>query len=285
MTRKPRVQSGRFGSRSDVAGTFFNLFDSNPDAIKTLPEQLAERLVELIINGTFQPGERLHEVMLSERFEVSRGPVREALRLLEREGLVTMASRRGASVTKLTEKHLKDIFPVRAALMSVCAEELALRHSDAVQELLDEATEKLFEASRNGDISEYIVLVYQASMYIAEASGNEIARRILFSLGRQTLSITRMVFEDAGHRKDWSNNWCGIVDGIRANDPAAARIAVFQLIGDIKAAALDALRRRDEAAHQPAKSAAAPGQDGAGTEEKPRSRRARVRPGAPSTGP
>lgn len=138
----------RFGTRTDIAGAFFNSFGAS--AVKTLPEQLAEKLVEQIIRGDFTPGQRLHEMRLAEQFQVSRGPVREALRLLEREGLVVMLSHRGASVARLTEKRLKDIFSVRSALMAICAEELAELRSKTVQATLDDGTAKLFAASDRG---------------------------------------------------------------------------------------------------------------------------------------
>lgn len=228
----------RFGTRVDVAGAFFNSF-SGTDVIKTLPEQLAEKLVELIINGAYQPGQRLHETALAERFEVSRGPIREALRLLEREGLITMASRRGASVTRLTKQRVSDIFQVRAALMGICAEDLAREQSATVEAVLQEGTRRLFSAHDAGDVGEFIVIVYQLSMYVPEASGNEIARSILFSLGRQTLSLTRQVFEVAAHRSAWAANWKLITEAIRDGDPVRSRQSVRKLLDDIRVAALE----------------------------------------------
>jgi DNA-binding GntR family transcriptional regulator len=238
----------RFGSRTDLTGAFFNSFGSRPGAVKTLPEQLAEKLVEQIIRGQHVPGQRLHEMRLAEHFEVSRGPVREALRLLEREGLVVMLSHRGASVAKLTEKGLKDVFSVRSALMAICAEEVAVLRSKSIQAILDEGTKRLFEANDRGDVDEYLVVAYQLSMYLPEASENDIARAILFSLGRQTLSLTRRVFESRKHRQEWSNNWRDIVEAIRAGKPAAAANAVHNLISGIKAAALNEFEREEKQA-------------------------------------
>ena len=238
-------ETRRFGTQPDLAGAFSNSFGAHSSAVKTLPEQLAEKLVELIIAGFYVPGQRLQEIKLAEQFGVSRGPVREALRLLERESLVVMASRRGASIAKLTAKHLKDIVSVRSALMSICAEELAERRPAEVQSVLDQGTEKLFKASKAGDIGEYIVIVYQLSMYLAEASENRVARTILFSLGRQTLPLSRRVFENAGHRQTWAKNWRGIVEGIRAGNADAARRAVHKLLDGLKVGALSALAELD----------------------------------------
>jgi DNA-binding GntR family transcriptional regulator len=240
-----RAEARRFGTQPDLARAFFNSFSVQSNAIKTLPEQLAEKLVELIIGGFYAPGQRLHEIKLAEQFGVSRGPVREALRLLERESLVVMASRRGASVARLTAKHLKDIFSVRSALMGVCAEELAERGSAEIQSILDQGTEKLFKASEAGNVGEYIVIVYQLSMFLAEASENNVARTILFSLGRETLPLSRRVFENAGHRQAWANNWRGIVEGVRSGNADAARRAVHKLLIGLKVGALAALAELD----------------------------------------
>ena len=59
-TGKQEEASDRFGTRTDLAGVFFNSFGAHSGTMKTLPEQLAERLVEQIIRGVYVPGQRLH---------------------------------------------------------------------------------------------------------------------------------------------------------------------------------------------------------------------------------
>lgn len=236
---KHEAPIGQFGRKIDVAGTFSNPFSKSQSSVKTLPEQLAEILVEMIINGTFAPGQRLYETTLADQFSVSRGPVREALRLLEREGLVTMASRKGASVTRLSEKRLENIFSVRSALMGVCAEDIAMHRDDNLLAVLDEGTQRLFAAHEKDDVGEFIIIVYQLSMYIAEAADNEIAKSILFSLGRQTLSITRRVFEYAEHRETWAGDWKNIVEAIRDGKPERASQSVRGLLEHIKKSAIE----------------------------------------------
>lgn len=219
--------------------------------MQTLPEQLSAGIMALIINGEFEPGQRLQESGLAERFEVSRGPIREALRILEREGLVTMASRRGASVTRLTAARLRDIFNVRAALMGICAEELAERRDPGVQSIMDEGTRRLLAANNAGDEQEFIAIVYQLSMYVAEAAGNEIARSILFSLGRQTLPLTRHLFQDEAERLTWAGNWQAISEAIRTGDPTRARQAVRKLMADITVGDLAIHERLEKERHPP----------------------------------
>src|SRR3954469_18051982 len=87
----------------------------------TLPLQVAERIGQGIIDEQFQPGERLKEVELALSFGVSRATIREALRILEKRGLVSILPQRGARVNDLSPKELEDLFEIRAALLGVAS--------------------------------------------------------------------------------------------------------------------------------------------------------------------
>ena len=78
-------------------------------------------LRKAILKGELQPGERLMEIALANRLGVSRTPVREAIRMLEHEGLVVMKPRRGAQVAKITEQELNDVLEVRKSLEMLAA--------------------------------------------------------------------------------------------------------------------------------------------------------------------
>ena len=88
------------------------------DGITTpaLWESVAGRIREAILAGEFEPGSKLIETELAERFGTSRGPVREAIRELAREGLVTELPRRGTLVSTLTAEDLAEVYAVRQAL-------------------------------------------------------------------------------------------------------------------------------------------------------------------------
>ncbi len=83
------------------------------------PEQVVDRLREAITSGSLRPGERLMQADLAERLGVSRMPVREALRTLEREGLVELKPYRGAVVADLSAHELREIYEIRIALESL----------------------------------------------------------------------------------------------------------------------------------------------------------------------
>lgn len=98
-------------------------------------------LRQSILRGELKPGERLMEIRLANQLGVSRTPIREAIRMLELEGLVIMIPRKGAQVAQITEKDLNDVLEVRIGL-----EELAARF--ACERIGSEALGKLYQASR-----------------------------------------------------------------------------------------------------------------------------------------
>ncbi len=86
------------------------------DEYLPLRDVVFRTLREAILKGKIKPGERLMEIQLAKKLGVSRTPVREAIRMLELEGLVTMVPRKGAAVAAISEKTLRDVLEVRRAL-------------------------------------------------------------------------------------------------------------------------------------------------------------------------
>ncbi len=114
----------------------------NMNAYLPLRDVVFNTLREAILKGELQPGERLMELQLAAKLGVSRTPIREAIRMLEQEGLAVTIPRRGAEVAKMTEKDMNDVLQVREAL-----DELAV--SIACELITEEELEKLTEAVKN----------------------------------------------------------------------------------------------------------------------------------------
>ncbi|MEQ8654076.1 MAG: GntR family transcriptional regulator [Kiloniellales bacterium] len=93
-----------------------------PIARRSLHDELVERLRLLIVEGDLAPGSKISEKDLSDLFAVSRTPLREALKVLAREGLVELSPNRGASVAALTLNDLEEAFPVMGALEALSGE-------------------------------------------------------------------------------------------------------------------------------------------------------------------
>jgi DNA-binding GntR family transcriptional regulator len=116
---------------------------------QSTPSQITDALEEEILDGSLKPGERLREAKLAEAFSVSRNSVREALRVLERKGLVRHVPHRGAEVIKLTEADVDDLFRARVVL-----ERAGLRlagESEGVEAQLLDEVEGIEAAARAGD--------------------------------------------------------------------------------------------------------------------------------------
>lgn len=116
-------------------------FHVNMNEYLPLRDVVFNTLRQAILRGELKPGERLMEIALSNRLGVSRTPVREAIRMLEQEGLVIMVPRKGAQVAQITERDLTDVLEVRLGL-----EELAVRF--ACERITDEELEELKQALR-----------------------------------------------------------------------------------------------------------------------------------------
>lgn len=102
----------------------------------TLVDRVANQIREAIKSGKLQPGERLIETDLAKDMQISRHPIREALRYLEKEGLVTTTPFKGAQVTPFSEQDIEELYTLRLSI-----EELAIR--TLVKNLNDEKIKKL----------------------------------------------------------------------------------------------------------------------------------------------
>lgn len=103
----------------------------------TTVEQMVRAIADLIITGVLRPGERLEEVSLANRFEVSRTPVREALGQLCAIGLVARQPNKSAVVTNVTQKQLASMFEAMAELEGICARLSAERMTSEERRLLE----------------------------------------------------------------------------------------------------------------------------------------------------
>lgn len=88
---------------------------------RSLSDQVVKLLRKMILNGKLQPGERINQVQLAEAMNISRGPLREALRMLQNEGLIKHEINRGTFVTTLSPQDMWEIYTMRALLESHAA--------------------------------------------------------------------------------------------------------------------------------------------------------------------
>ena len=126
------------------------------DEYLPLREVVFNTLRNAIVHGEFEPGERLMEVTLAKRLGVSRTPVREAMRMLELEGLVVMIPRRGAEVARITAKDLSDALEIRMALEDLAAGLACKRIDNAGKDRLRETCVRFREAIQSKKIPDIV---------------------------------------------------------------------------------------------------------------------------------
>lgn len=125
---------------------------------RALYEDVAEQLRQRIFSGELRPGDWIDELKIAEEYGISRTPLREALKVLATEGLITMKVRRGAYVTETSPKDLADVYHLMALLETDAAETVARRGSDAgmaeLSALHEELESSLSDPARFFDINE-----------------------------------------------------------------------------------------------------------------------------------
>lgn len=196
----------------------------------TLSEQIAERIYMSIIEGEFQFGERIREDSLSKLYQVSRGPVREALRILEKDSVVVIQPHRGAHVTELTIEEVQDIFDIRKALISLAIQNIS-KIEPAVYSRWMEMVNRMAEIAGQPDTTdEYILNSARIHLDIAGQNSNKRLAEMIRSLARQTFRYTKIALSTPQSRKRSSKAWQEIVANIHQGKYAESAVLAEGLI-------------------------------------------------------
>ncbi|MCG8561842.1 MAG: GntR family transcriptional regulator [Hyphomicrobiales bacterium] len=144
-----------------------------PIVRRTLHDELLERLRQMIIHGDLEPGDKVPEKDLCDRFGVSRTPLREALKVLASEGLVTLTPNRGAMVSEVTLADLEEAFPVMGALEALSGEMACAHITDAEIAEIRSLHQAMVEHHERGDLSAYFRLNQQIHEALLDAARNQ----------------------------------------------------------------------------------------------------------------
>lgn len=157
----------------------------------SLHHQVADTLREQIFAGALPPGSFLDEVALCERLDISRTPLREALKVLTSEGLLRHEPRRGCFVNEVTEQDLDDIFPVIALLEGRCAFEAARNATDADLLELGVLHDRLNSHAKAGRINDYYAVNFAIHEAIILLANNRWLAQSIADL-RKILKLSRL---------------------------------------------------------------------------------------------
>ncbi|MBT9465967.1 GntR family transcriptional regulator [Hydrogenophaga sp.] len=157
-------------------------------APRALYEEVAELLRQRIFKRELEPGSWIDELKLAEEYGISRTPLREALKVLAAEGLVTMKVRRGAYVTEVSEKDLADVYHLLALLESDAAGVVAQQATDA--ELVELQTLHDALEAAVGERDRFFALNEQFHMRVLELARNRWREQMVADL-RKVMKLNR----------------------------------------------------------------------------------------------
>ena len=160
-------------------------FEVTKDEYLPLRDVVFKTLRQAILKGELEPGERLLEIQLASKLGVSRTPIREALRMLELEGLVLMTPRRGAEVSEITEKSMRDVLEVRRSLEELAARKACDNITSSEIEALKQAAKEFEQALESDDVTKFAEADVMFHDIIYYATNNERLIVLLHSFHEQ----------------------------------------------------------------------------------------------------
>lgn len=188
-------------------------------------EQIREQLMEDILNGRLQPGEKLSEIALANEFNVSQAPVREALKSLEVLGLVTSVPYKGTIIRTSSEQSMEEYFQVRTALEGLAGRLAAENATKEELQVLENLVRDMNKAARDGDLELQTEINRDFHNAIIDASHNGMLISVCRSLrlgswSRITARYTKMTNEAITGRH------AQILERLKARDPDGAEKAL-----------------------------------------------------------
>ncbi|HEY0185076.1 MAG TPA: GntR family transcriptional regulator [Rhodopila sp.] len=215
-------------------------------------QQVEDRLRQAIMDGTFPPGTHLADRLLCEQFDVSRSIIREAVRLLEAEGLVTVVPHRGPFVTLLSAAEASQVYEVRAALEALAGENFAERASDGERAELRRIYESL-AAMRPGAGRQALLDVKRAFYdVLLRGCRNGYVARMLGQLLNRNTQLRATSLSDPDRLPHTVREMHRIVAAIEQRDRVGAGEACRDHVRAAAAVALRILRERERQSLDPA---------------------------------
>ncbi|GAA1991105.1 GntR family transcriptional regulator [Amycolatopsis minnesotensis] len=192
-----------------------------PARRRGLADEVADRIREAIFSGAYAPGVPLREVDLSGVLQVSRGPVREALRVLEREGLVHCAWHRGTTVTTLSAEDVAELDSLRGALEDLAVRQVVATASDEELDAVEKAADLM---GRAGDEHEMVRLDIAFHDAVFAAAGH---RRLMDAWQAMRCQVhlfllTRINRSKDGYLSGIPDEHRELLDALRSRDVEAA---------------------------------------------------------------
>jgi DNA-binding GntR family transcriptional regulator len=214
-------------------------------------DRIAIRIAGAITMNLIQGGHRLLEKDLSEVLHVSRAPVREALRILERERLVEFRARHGAVVTAPDADDLRDIYVVRDALYQILLQQLLDERADDLCAVFERHMPSIAKAAEDGSVDEYTLQSFLLNLAMTDLSRNRVIVDLLTSVSLRTLRYVRMgLAANPDLLRISLGTWRALQQAVEQRDVAAVLGTARQRIAGSRDAAVRALSRASAGAEK-----------------------------------
>lgn len=196
-----------------------NEFEKEKDSeYLPLRDVVFRTLRKSILTGELKPGERLMEIHLANKLGVSRTPIREAIRMLELEGLVIMIPRRGAQVAQITEKNLRDVLEVRRAMDALAVELACERIMPEEIERLRIACEHFATVTQSRDANKIAQADVSFHDIILQASRNDRLMQLISNFSQQMYRYRLEYIKEEGSCERLVREHRMIYEAIRERD-------------------------------------------------------------------
>lgn len=209
-----------------------------------LRQQVVEMLRKAIVTFEYVPGERLVEKNLCERFAVSRTVVRESLRQLESEGLVTTVPNRGPVVARLTESEAEQLFEARAVLEALAGRLFARRATVVDRKALTQALKQVRSALKDGELAAVLAAKNHFYEVLFVGARNDVIRQQALGVHARISLLRGMSLQAEGRAPHTLSELQAIVRTAVAGDEDAAWAACETHVQSAAAVALAELRKR-----------------------------------------
>lgn len=196
------------------------------DEYLPLRDVVFNTLREAILKGELKPGERLMEMHLANKLGVSRTPVREAIHMLEKEGLAVTVPRKGAQVAKMTEKDLQDVLEIRDALDNLAVASACANIDEEEFVQLRDTMHGFEEAARRGGVRQIVEADEAFHHVIYMASRNPKLVNIVHNLREPMYRYRYEYLKDHTRYGQLIEEHAAIVDGLERRDVEQLKIVM-----------------------------------------------------------
>jgi DNA-binding GntR family transcriptional regulator len=206
-----------------------------PPVRRALRNDVYDALRQAMMAGDLQPGQRVNEAEIARQMQISRAPIREAIRLLEQEGLVESFPGRGTFVVTLSRADVEEVYTLRADVEARAIRRALSRLTPDDVRTIEELVGAMVEAATSGDVAALLEADIAFHRVIVEEAGWPRLRKIWESLHPQTLTLYTLTTLTDWSPLDHARRHEPLLAAIRAGDPEAAATAMAEHILGVSA--------------------------------------------------